>query len=232
MTRLAAFIHLIHWQKPASIWLAAIGIFINSACATSSAQTIDESSVIIAVVSEQDIYVNKNRVQPEEVTTAVDNRLRLLPEEKRIIYIKALPEVSYGTIVRIIDDLRALGYDRIGLVKDKAKDRTQTAVDSTRRIESDVERENERRRVPKTSTDGDQLIVTVEVASGERIRVRVGQTRVALHALTSIIRARLRTRAEKIVRIIAPAMTKYGSIVKVVDMVKAGGAEQIAFGIK
>jgi biopolymer transport protein ExbD len=42
-------------------------------------------------------------------------------EEDKVVYIKSGVGVSYGDVVNIINEVRALGVDKIGLVADKKK---------------------------------------------------------------------------------------------------------------
>lgn len=42
-------------------------------------------------------------------------------EEDRIVYIKSGVNVSYGDVVNVINEVRGLGVDKIGLVADKKK---------------------------------------------------------------------------------------------------------------
>jgi len=42
-------------------------------------------------------------------------------EEDKIVYIKSGIGVSYGDVVTVINEVRALGVDKIGLVADKKK---------------------------------------------------------------------------------------------------------------
>ncbi|HYV00518.1 MAG TPA: hypothetical protein VE977_16930, partial [Pyrinomonadaceae bacterium] len=48
-------------------------------------------------------------------------------EEDRIVYIKSGVGVSYGEVVNIINEVRGLGVDKIGLVADKKKKAGSTA---------------------------------------------------------------------------------------------------------
>jgi biopolymer transport protein ExbD len=42
-------------------------------------------------------------------------------EEDKVVYIKSGTGVSYGDVVTVINEVRALGVDKIGLVADKKK---------------------------------------------------------------------------------------------------------------
>ncbi len=42
-------------------------------------------------------------------------------EEDKVVYIKSGVNVSYGDVVNVINEVRLLGVDKIGLVADKKK---------------------------------------------------------------------------------------------------------------
>ena len=52
----------------------------------------------------------------------VDRMLKAIKnEEDKIVYIKSGVNVSYGEVVNVINEVRKLGVDKIGLVADKKK---------------------------------------------------------------------------------------------------------------
>ena len=82
---------------------------------------IKESSIVISVPEDGQYYLGKVPVAREELTQKVDSMLRNLEEQNRIVYIKSGVGVSYGDVVNVINEVRKLGVDRIGLVADKKK---------------------------------------------------------------------------------------------------------------
>lgn len=83
---------------------------------------IKESSVVISIPNDGEYYLGKQRITREEMKDRVDQMLRNLKSEAdRIVYIKSGVGVSYGDVVTVINEVRALGVDRIGLVADKEK---------------------------------------------------------------------------------------------------------------
>src|SRR5215470_10194054 len=67
---------------------------------------IKESSIVISVAKEQ-------------LTDKVDTMLQKIKNENdRIVYIKSGVGVSYGDVVNVINEVRKLGVDKIGLVAD------------------------------------------------------------------------------------------------------------------
>jgi biopolymer transport protein TolR len=83
---------------------------------------IKESSVVISVPNDGEYYLGKQRVQKEELAEKVDSMLQKIKNEQdRIVYIKSGVGVSYGDVVTVINEVRKMGVDKIGLVADKKK---------------------------------------------------------------------------------------------------------------
>jgi biopolymer transport protein TolR len=83
---------------------------------------ISESSVVIAIPNDVEYYLGKKRVQKEQLAEEVDRMLeKIKNEQDRIVYIKSGVGVSYGNVVNVINEVRKLGVDKIGLVADKKK---------------------------------------------------------------------------------------------------------------
>ena len=83
---------------------------------------IKESSIVISVPNDGEYYLGKNKVAKEQLTDKVDSMLKnVKKDEDRIVYIKSGVGVSYGDVVNVINEVRKLGVDKIGLVADKKK---------------------------------------------------------------------------------------------------------------
>jgi biopolymer transport protein TolR len=83
---------------------------------------IKESSVVISVPNDGEYYLGKQRIAKEQLTDKVDSMLQnMKSDQDRIVYIKSGVGVSYGDVVNVINEVRKLGVDKIGLVADKKK---------------------------------------------------------------------------------------------------------------
>jgi len=83
---------------------------------------IKESSIVISIPKNGEYYLGKVKVQREQLVESVDKMLeKIKNEQDRIVYIKSGVEVSYGDVVDVINEVRKLGIDKIGLVADKKK---------------------------------------------------------------------------------------------------------------
>jgi biopolymer transport protein TolR len=83
---------------------------------------IKDNSIVISIPQDGEYYLGKERVSKEQVKGRVEKMLGLIKkEEDKVVYIKSGVGVSYGDVVNIINEVRALGVDKIGLVADKKK---------------------------------------------------------------------------------------------------------------
>ena len=83
---------------------------------------IKESSVVISIPNDGQYYIGKIPVQKTDLSDKVDRMLKnIKTEEDKIVYIKSGVGVSYGEVVNVINEVRKLGVDKIGLVADKKK---------------------------------------------------------------------------------------------------------------
>lgn len=83
---------------------------------------IKESSIVISIPNNGEYYLAKTRVSQDEIKTKVAPLLeKMKSDEDRIVYIKSGVNVSYGDVVNVINEVRGLGVDKIGLVADKKK---------------------------------------------------------------------------------------------------------------
>ncbi len=83
---------------------------------------IKDNSIVIAIPNDGEYYIGKEKVTKEQVKDKVEKMLaNIKKEEDKVVYIKSGIGVSYGDVVNIINEVRALGVDKIGLVADKKK---------------------------------------------------------------------------------------------------------------
>ena len=89
---------------------------------------LDEASVVISIPNDVDYYLGKKRLPKERLGEEVQRKLEnIRREQDRIVYIKSGVGVSYGAVVNVINEVRRVGVDKIGLVADK-KTKDSTAV--------------------------------------------------------------------------------------------------------
>jgi biopolymer transport protein ExbD/biopolymer transport protein TolR len=76
-----------------------------------------EDSILIAVSRDGKYYLNQDRVNVDDLTSKVSdlvsNRL------DKMIFVKGDYRAKYGDVVKVVDNLRAAGVDKIGLLTEK-----------------------------------------------------------------------------------------------------------------
>jgi biopolymer transport protein ExbD/biopolymer transport protein TolR len=84
---------------------------------------IKESSVVISIPNDGEVYLAKERIQDykKDLQGKVDKMLKNKAEADKIVYIKSGVGVNYGSVVEVINLVRKSGVDKIGLVADKKK---------------------------------------------------------------------------------------------------------------
>ena len=76
-----------------------------------------EDAVLVAVERDGKIYFDTQQVTPAELTSKVQDKLSSRSDKK--IYIKADGRARYGTVVEVVDDVRAAGVDQVGLLTEQ-----------------------------------------------------------------------------------------------------------------
>ncbi|MGH9959594.1 MAG: ExbD/TolR family protein, partial [Pyrinomonadaceae bacterium] len=83
---------------------------------------IKESSIVISIPNNGEYYLHKERIAQDEIKAKVGPMLEnVKSDDDRIVYIKSGVNVNYGEVVNVINEVRALGVDKIGLVAVKKK---------------------------------------------------------------------------------------------------------------
>jgi biopolymer transport protein ExbD/biopolymer transport protein TolR len=76
-----------------------------------------EDSVLIAVARDGKYYLNQDRVNIDDLTSKVTD---LISERlDKTIFVKGDFRAKYGDIVKVVDNLRVAGVDKIGLLTEK-----------------------------------------------------------------------------------------------------------------
>lgn len=83
---------------------------------------IKDTSVVISIPEDGAYYIGKDKIEKEKLKDRIQKLLdNIKKEEDKVVYIKSGTGVSYGDVVTVINEARALGVDKIGLVADKKK---------------------------------------------------------------------------------------------------------------
>ena len=80
-----------------------------------------EDAVLIAVTRSGNIFLGNQMIQPEQITEKV--RDRILNRLDKTVYVKSDARAKYGTVVKVVDEVRAAGVDQIGLLTERVEQR-------------------------------------------------------------------------------------------------------------
>jgi biopolymer transport protein TolR len=86
---------------------------------------IKESSIVLSIPNYVQFYLETTLLRQEQLAEEVQRMLeKIKHEQDRIVYIKSGVGVTYGVVVNVINEVRKVGVDKIGLVVDKKKNST------------------------------------------------------------------------------------------------------------
>jgi biopolymer transport protein ExbD len=81
------------------------------------AEADKEDSILVSVMRDGKYYLNSDKVNVDDLTAKVSdlvsNRL------DKMIFVKGDYRAKYGDVVKVVDNLRAAGVDKIGLLTEK-----------------------------------------------------------------------------------------------------------------
>jgi biopolymer transport protein ExbD/biopolymer transport protein TolR len=76
-----------------------------------------EDAVLLAVTKDGKIFLQSDRIEPNQITTTVKDRLA--DKLDKTVYVKSDREAKYGVVVEVVDNVRAAGVDSLGLLTEK-----------------------------------------------------------------------------------------------------------------
>ena len=90
-----------------------------------------DASAVISVPRDGEFYFGTDKITQAEIPDRLKGAFKDKPPEGRVVYIRAGLDVSYKTVVSVIETIRGAGFDQIALVtsadpgpKPRAKSRT------------------------------------------------------------------------------------------------------------
>jgi biopolymer transport protein TolR len=78
-----------------------------------------EDALLIAVMRDGKIFFGTDRVEPDQLTQKVKDRLSNKADKR--VFIKADARARYGNVVEVVDNVRSAGVDDVGLLTDQLK---------------------------------------------------------------------------------------------------------------
>ena len=98
------------------------GVSVDMAKVNSPAPMPDadkEDALLIAVMRDGKIYFGTDRVEADQLTQKVKDRLSNKADKR--VFIKSDARARYGNVVEVVDNVRSAGVDDVGLLTDQKK---------------------------------------------------------------------------------------------------------------
>jgi biopolymer transport protein TolR len=83
-----------------------------------------EDALIVAVMRDGKIFFGNDAIAPDALTQKVRDRLSNKVDKR--VYVRADARAKYGSVVEVVDNVRAAGVDQLGLLTDQRKNTGQT----------------------------------------------------------------------------------------------------------
>jgi biopolymer transport protein TolR len=78
-----------------------------------------EDALLVSVTRDGHVYFGSDQITVDALTTKVKDRL--LNAQNKQVYVKADMRARYGSVVEVVDAVRAAGVDDLGLLTDQRK---------------------------------------------------------------------------------------------------------------
>lgn len=202
---------------------------------------LKETSCLVTLPNENEIWFGKGPRLREELGDAVRKCAENLTPDKRIVYVKSDVFIDYGKVIQVIDIVRKQDIDKIGFVvspTDKIND-----IQNVLEVKIPAEPKDEDLSKP-LKPNPNTLVVFIGKGNG---KLRLNQDDIGDVSNTEPLTAKLMeifkmreslgilregsNEVEKTVFIKAPKSVKYAEVVKVIDALKASSAYPVGLQI-
>jgi len=78
-----------------------------------------DDAIVVAVTRDGSIFLNNTKVQKDDITGQVKDRLTNRLD--KTVYVKSDARAKYGDVVAVVDEIRSAGVDQLGLLTEKAQ---------------------------------------------------------------------------------------------------------------
>jgi biopolymer transport protein ExbD/biopolymer transport protein TolR len=81
-----------------------------------------DDAVVVAVTRDGSIFLNNTKVNKEDITGQVKDKLT--NRNDKTVYVKSDARAKYGDVVAVVDEIRSAGVDQLGLLTEKSQGKT------------------------------------------------------------------------------------------------------------
>jgi biopolymer transport protein TolR len=82
----------------------------------------DSEHLVLTVRADGTLYLDEYQVAEADLAAHLT---RLVAGQKKQLFLRADAAVPYGTVVRVMGDIKAAGIDRLGIVAEEAPDKAR-----------------------------------------------------------------------------------------------------------
>jgi biopolymer transport protein TolR len=82
----------------------------------------DAEHLVLSIKKDGSIFLDEYKVNEDELQ---DHLTRLVAAQKKQLFLRADEAVAYGTVVRVMGEIKAAGIDRLGIVAQELRDETK-----------------------------------------------------------------------------------------------------------
>jgi biopolymer transport protein TolR len=98
------------------------GVSVDMAPVNSPSQMPDadkEDALLVSITRDGKVYFGTDQITTDNLTTKVKDRLANKPDKR--VYVKADMRTHFGSVVTVVDAVRAAGVDDLGLLTEQKK---------------------------------------------------------------------------------------------------------------
>jgi Biopolymer transport protein len=196
----------------------------KSTAATSEMPATDQSrDVIVSIPTADEFYLGKRKTERAQIADAVDKLLRDRPVDKQTWYIKAVHTISCETVLKLRNEIAALGYERVGLVTDTATHANPEAPSSHPKKSSNVQTNQE---------DRNGFNIHLGLSETGRLIIQLNETEVSPNELSARAHAFVQSYPGKGVIITVAPTVSYGALTGIIHSLKADGVDTIGIDLE
>src|SRR6266567_3339484 len=103
------------------------GVSVDLAKVNNPAQMPDadkEDALIVAIMRDGKVFFGNDQIAPDQLTSKVKDRLANRTDKR--VFIRADARAKYGSVVDVVDNVRAAGVDDLGLLSEQRKQKPGT----------------------------------------------------------------------------------------------------------
>jgi biopolymer transport protein ExbD len=104
------------------------GVSVDLAKVNNPAQMPDadkEDALIVAIMRDGKVFFGNDQIAPDQLTSKVKDRLANRTDKR--VFVRADARAKYGSVVDVVDNVRAAGVDDLGLLTEQRKQNAPSA---------------------------------------------------------------------------------------------------------